>query len=114
VPSDEEIRQQPRKMLFAAPAGQPFDTRSTNLFKILAANSLAAIFYGESLARPSANSRPIIDLEIQSGIFFDPDQGSENVSDGKQADPNRADDRQGTKKTQHLYLGKVRTPWRFK
>ena len=41
---------------------------------ILRANSFFAIFYEDFLRIPRANSSVLKDLEIQSGLFFNPDQ----------------------------------------
>ena len=72
------IRNLIRELLFATPEGTEFDIRNTQFFNILCANPSMARYYAEFFRRHGANSSIIRDLEIQSGIFFDPDQSTKN------------------------------------
>jgi hypothetical protein len=78
-----QFREQIFQLLFSTPAGavngqNRHDIRNTNFFKILDANPSLAIFYADFLGRRGANSSLLKDLEIKSGIFFNPDQATEN------------------------------------
>jgi hypothetical protein len=78
-----ELREAIRKQLFATPAGSPNEIRNTLFFKILAANPFLAKIWREPLRQAGANSSVILDLEIQSGIFFDSDQPAANLNSEK-------------------------------
>jgi hypothetical protein len=70
------LRQIILKLLFATPAGAPFDIRKTPFFSILCANPSVARFYPNLFRAHGANSSLIKDLETRSGKFFDPDQSA--------------------------------------
>jgi hypothetical protein len=63
------------KLLYT-PSGTEFDIRNTLFFNILCANPLLARFYADLFRRHGANPSIIKDLETRSGIFFDPDQST--------------------------------------
>ena len=64
--------------LLSTPVGTKFDIRNTLFFNILCANPLFAGFYADLFRRYGANPSIIKDLETRSGIFFAPDQSTNN------------------------------------
>ncbi len=64
--------------LISTPAGTKFDIRNTLFFNILCANPLLARFYADLFRRHRANPSLIKDLETRSGLFFAPDQSTDN------------------------------------
>ena len=81
-----DFRQYVRLLLFSTPEAQPgdpnFDIRNTSFFKILTANPSLAPIYADLLRRCGANTSTITELEIKSGILFDPDQSQTETSKG--------------------------------
>ncbi|MGB8112257.1 MAG: hypothetical protein WCF22_00710, partial [Candidatus Sulfotelmatobacter sp.] len=82
-----DFRQLVRSLLFSTAAGSPgdsqpgsstFDIRNTNFFKILKANPSLARSYPDFSQHRSAKPSSNIDLDIESGIFADPDQVTKN------------------------------------
>ena len=79
-----QFREQIFQLLFSTPAGavdgQPEpDIRNTNFSKILQANPSLATFYADFLGRNGANPSLLKDLDVKSGIFFNPDQSSKKT-----------------------------------
>jgi hypothetical protein len=66
------------ELLFSVPAGTKFDLHNTSFFSILQANPSLAVFYGDFCRRHRFNSSILKDLEVKSGIIFNPDQSPEN------------------------------------
>jgi hypothetical protein len=66
------------EQLFSTPAGTASDLRNTLFFNILCKNPFLARFYGDFFQRHGANPILIKDLEVRSGIFFNPDRSAPN------------------------------------
>jgi hypothetical protein len=66
------------EQLFSTPAGTNYDVRNTLFFNILCKNPSLAIIYADFFQRHGANPILIKDLEVRSGIFFNPDRFAEN------------------------------------
>ena len=73
------LRNLVRAQLFSTPAGQPIDIHNSLFCAILRANPSLAIFYADFLRHLAANPNLLIDLQIQSGIFFNPDQAQKTA-----------------------------------
>jgi hypothetical protein len=62
------------EQLFSTPAGTDYDVRNTLFFNILCKNPSLAIICADFFRRRGANPILIKDLEVRSGIFFNPDR----------------------------------------
>src|ERR1700676_2791101 len=66
------------EQLFSTPADTDFNLRNTLFFNILCKNPSLAIIYADFFRRHGANPILIKDLEVRSGIFFNPDRFPKN------------------------------------
>jgi len=68
--------------LLATPAGEPITFENTIFCNILRANPSLARFYADFVRRLAANPSLLRDLQIQSGIFLNPDQAEKKLPAG--------------------------------
>jgi hypothetical protein len=104
-------RNQILAQLLATPAGQPITFENTIFCNILRANPSLARFYGDFVRRLTANPSLLRDLQIQSGIFFNPDQAEKNAgpaADAKKTKGNSMAAIQNPRTCTHIKVNGVR------
>ena len=97
--------------LLATPAGEPITFENTIFCNILRANPSLARFYGDFVRRLTANPSLLRDLQIQSGIFFNPDQAEKNAgpaADAKKTKGNSMAAIQNPRTCTHIKVNGVR------